>query len=103
MGFPKFAPSILGAHPYFWKHPYRAKILWLGARRIRMVRDTEPTGSLSNMWRESQKRHAAFVVLLVMFLFLNFPGVDSSIFCWFLGMFFVSPSQDAMVWGLDFL
>ena len=21
-GFPLFSPSILGAHPYFWKHPY---------------------------------------------------------------------------------
>jgi len=28
-------------------------------RRIRMVKDTEPMGSLSNMWRESQERRLA--------------------------------------------
>ena len=24
-GFPLFSPSILGAHPYFWKHPNKLK------------------------------------------------------------------------------
>ena len=27
-GFPLFSPSILGAHPYFWKHPNMSRELW---------------------------------------------------------------------------
>ena len=46
-GFPLFSPSILGAHPNFWKHPYRRTIGLRYSRRDRRTKSlVGPSGGL---------------------------------------------------------
>ena len=82
--FPLFSPSILGAHPYFWKHPFRGCFLRpvLMAEKKTFVfdmfhdsfrADSTPFFELINwrcfflfffFWRQSQPKKIVYLVIL---------------------------------------